>query len=364
MLKVLYLSSNPSPYRVDFFNQLSDVCDLTVVYEKRKLKHRHEKWINNEQIRFKEIYLKSFLKSSLCLSIIPYLNKSYDVIVIGGYSTLTGMLAIQYLTLRKIPFILNTDGGLLKDENKILFFIKKYFISSAELWLSTGDITTEYLLHYGAKEERIYFYPFTSIKTSDIIQDVILPDEKKIIKSKLNIKSEKVILAVGQFIHRKGFDILIKAIRRLPDNYGIYIVGGKATDEYLEMKNKYSLENLYFIDFMEKEKLDKYYLAADLFVFPTREDIWGLVINEAMANGLPIITTKRCGAGLEMVENRVNGFIVEVEDENEVIDKIITILEDEDLRISMAKASLKKIQKYTIENMARTHLAIFNENIK
>lgn len=50
--------------------------------------------------------------------------------------------------------------------------------------------------------------------------------------------------------------------------------------------------------------MDKYYKAADLFVLPTREDIWGLVINEAMAYGLPIITTDKCVAGVQLLNNQ------------------------------------------------------------
>lgn len=54
-------------------------------------------------------------------------------------------------------------------------------------------------------------------------------------------------------------------------------------------------------------------MAADIFVHPTREDIWGLVVNEAMAKGLPVITTDRCVAGLELIKNESVGRIVPVE---------------------------------------------------
>ena len=56
---------------------------------------------------------------------------------------------------------------------------------------------------------------------------------------------------------------------------------------------------------------------------PTREDIWGLVINEALAAGLPVITTNRCGAGLELIKNNENGFLVNVEDIDELYEKIL-----------------------------------------
>ena len=57
------------------------------------------------------------------------------------------------------------------------------------------------------------------------------------------------------------------------------------------------LTNVHFVGFKTKEQLEDYYRAADLFVLPTREDIWGLVVAEAMAYGLGVITTNRCNAG-------------------------------------------------------------------
>lgn len=79
------------------------------------------------------------------------------------------------------------------------------------------------------------------------------------------------------------------------------------------MKKKLKLTNVHFIDFMPKKELADYYRAADIFVLPTREDIWGLVINEAMAYGLPVVTTEKCVAGVEMVCEGHNGYIVPVE---------------------------------------------------
>ena len=57
------------------------------------------------------------------------------------------------------------------------------------------------------------------------------------------------------------------------------------------MIRKFKCKNVYFIEFKKSEELNEYYKAADIFVHPTREDIWGLVVNEAMAKGLPVVTT-------------------------------------------------------------------------
>ena len=105
-----------------------------------------------------------------------------------------------------------------------------------------------------------------------------------------------------------------------------------------------------------------YYKAADLFVFPTREDIWGLVVNEAMANGLPIITTNKCVAGLELVKEGENGYIVPVEDEEALYQKIILLLSDDDKQELFANNSLRNIRKYSVEAMAVAHMkALYGE---
>src|SRR5699024_5061815 len=102
-----------------------------------------------------------------------------------------------------------------------------------------------------------------------------------------------------------------------------------------------------------KEELNEYYKASDLFVLPTREDIWGLVINEAMANGLPVITTTSCVAGIEMIEEGINGYLVPKDDVEEIIENVNKILNSDTLKQNMSLNSLEKAKEYTIENMAK-----------
>ena len=120
-----------------------------------------------------------------------------------------------------------------------------------------------------------------------------------------------------------------------------------------------SLHQCFITDIMNKMKQT----SADLFVLPTREDIWGLVINEAMSNGLPIISTNRCIAGLELVKDGENGFIVPVDDVDALSQKIETILSNEQILETMGKKSLEKIKDYTFEQMAKRHMEIFQSKI-
>ncbi|KAA0548462.1 glycosyltransferase family 4 protein [Bacillus sp. BGMRC 2118] len=366
-IKVLFLANIPSPYRVAFFNELGEKCDLTVLFERKTSDERELTWYNNDFSNFRAVFLEGIKvnkNNALCFNVIRYLKKNlYDFIIVGGYATPTGTLAINYMKLKNIPFAINADGGIInKNERLYKKVIKKLLISSADFWLSTSKTTNNYFEYYGADLNKTHQYPFTTLKQIDLVKAPINKLAKNDLRKKLNIKEEKVILSVGQFIHRKGFDVLLNACSILPREYGIYIVGGEPPDEYVKLKKKLELNNVHFVGFKSKEDLKEYYMASDLFVLPTREDIWGLVINEAMAYGLPIITTEKCVAGLELVKDYENGFIIPVDDSSNLAKKITEIIEDDNLQEKMRNNSLIKIKKYTIENMAAETLIIF-ENL-
>lgn len=363
-MKVLITTNIPSPYRVDFFNELGNSVDLTVLYERKYARDRDKVWLDESARNFNAVFLKGINigdENALSRGIMKYLrDRQYDLIILGGYSTPSGILSIKYMQLLKRPFVLDCDGGIINQgESPIKYACKKSLISSASWWTSTGDLTTRYLVHYGADIDHIFVYPFTSIKKSDVLENASDESIRSHFRRELEISEDKVILSVGQFIHRKGYDILLKACKDLDKSYGIYIVGGKPTAEYIELKDKYGLSNVHFVGFKTKSELAKYYKAADLFVLPTREDIWGLVINEAMAYGLPVITTKNCVAGLEMVVDGENGYLVPVEDAEALEEKIKAVMLNDQERSRMAGNNIIKARDFTIENMTVRYVEIF-----
>lgn len=363
MKKVLFLTNYATPYRADFFNEIGKFCNVTVLFTDsiKGQKHRSPNWFANQQYsNFKYIQLGKKLgckKKYVYLDVFKFLNKNYDHIIICGYSTLTTMLAIEYLKLKKIPFYLEVDGGLIRKDSKLKFLFKKYFISAASAWFSSGKETTKYLIHYGADKNKIIEYPFSSLWQKDILQQVVSPEYKQILRKHLNIREDKIVISVGRFSYKrgygKGYDILMKASEVLSKDIGVYIIGDSPTEEFINWKRDKNLTQVHFVGFQSKEELKEWYQAADVFVLPTREDIWGLVINEAMAQGLPIITTNKCVAGLELVKNDVNGYIVPVGKVQKLADSIIKVfMQDYE---SMGKKSLELIQQYTIENMVKKH---------
>ncbi len=356
-MKILWLTNIPSPYRVDFFNELGKYCDLTVLFEKKASDERDDSWKAFNADNFQEVYLKGKsigVAEAFCPGVIKFLNCAYDHIVVTNFSDLTGMFAIAVLRAKKIPYIIESDGGFAGTGCGVKERIKRWLLSGAKLYFSTAIEHDKYYLTYGAKPEEIVRYPFTSLHKEDILTKPVSHLEKIALREKLGMKEEKIILSVGQFIHRKGYDILFKALCKLDSSIGCYILGGKPTEEYVQMIKELNLTNVHFIDFKLKNELNEYYRAADLFVHPTREDIWGLVINEAMAQGLPIVTTERCVAGLELIKNAFVGCIVPVED----VEKLAEAIEEEVKNISNERscAILQTIQGYTVEQMADIHM--------
>ena len=363
-MKILFLTNIPSPYRVDFFNELGKLCDLTVLFEKQIAQDREIQWFEEKATSYRAVFLHGIpvgSDSSLCFPVLKYLREEWDIIIVGGYSTPTGLLAVQYLNTKKIPFILNCDGGTTKQESKLQYKIKKHFISSAVGWLSPGETTDTYLLHYGADSRYIFRYHFTSVRQDKILDKPLSVEEKSLWKKQLSITENRAIISVGRFIESKGFDILLDACRKFDREIGIYIIGGKATPEYKQYVDQHHLTHVHFIEFKTKSELAPYYIAADLFVLPTRKDVWGLVINEAMSFGVPVITTDQCVAGLELIKNGQNGYIVPSNDPMALSEKIIEVLNDYALTRKMMYNNLYKISEYTIEKMAQQHMEIFKQ---
>lgn len=362
MKKVLFVTNLPAPYKITYFNRLSEQVDLTVIYERENAADRDSKWKSTEGHHFHEIWLhgkKIGNEASFAPEIVSHIKKNkYDVILMNGYSSPTMMMTIAYMRLKHIKFGIICDGMLPKQDSYLSDKLKQFLISSADFWMSSGKVTSQQLEKYGADSGRIFLYPFSSLTEDDLSDALtIRKKDKNYLRSKLGMSENKIILSVGRFTYDagygKGYDTLLKVAGKLKDqNIGIYIVGDEPTEEFLNWKREEKLARVHFIGFKSKDNLAEYYAASDLFVLLTRGDVWGLVINEAMMFGLPVITTDACVAGVELVKDNRNGFIVPVDSVKETTEKIEFIFEDEERLCTFGRNSLNTIQWYTTENMA------------
>lgn len=396
-MKVFYHTNIPSPYRIDFLNELGKSCQLTAAFEGTSARDREASWFTGKAEHFTPIFMKGRQTGDeqyLCPEILGLLRQGWDKIILSGYSSPTVMLAIEYLRLRRIPFYMELDGGMVQQEGRLKYLVKRHFASAAAGWFSSGQATTNFITHYGADPARCYSYPFSSLLEKDLVRAVQLRPEdipdldapaaplpedcldairekwsekdylarreqlRRIARKRLGMGSGQIAVSVGQIIPRKGHDILIRAAAGLPCE--LYIIGGEATPELQGLLGELGMDNVHFVPFVDKKTLQRYYQAADLFVLATRFDIWGLVINEAMAQGLPVITTNQCVAGVELVEQGQNGFLVNAEDVAALAEKMNRLLSDPALQRQFGQRSYRKMMDYTIEKMARRHFEILS----
>mgnify|MGYP002672915709 CR=1 FL=1 len=364
--KVLFLTNIPSPYRVDFFNDLGKYVDLTVLFEIETSTERDASWGNYRFNNFKGIVLRGIrtgIDRAFCPDVVRYLNGKYDMVIIGNLASLTGLLAARWLKKHRIAYAYEGDGGIVKQKTGMKAWWKRYIIKDAICCFSTTRAFDEYCTAYGANPGKIVRYPLSSVWEQDVLPCILSQKEKSQLKQKLNIIEKYAIISVGRIIHLKGFDVLLKAYARLQDpEWGLYIVGGDCSKELAEIIREYRINNVHFINFVLPDELKEYYKASDLFILPTRYDPWGLVVHEAMAQGLPIITTFECGAGTEMVKDDINGFLYPCEDVELLAARAGKLMADHEKRIKNGEESLRIAHEFTIEKMTQAHMRVIGEN--
>lgn len=361
-MKVLFITNIPNPYRNDFYNELGKYVELTVVYEAMGASNQGIRfnWDNGQVHNYRAIFLNEgdIDEKKLDKQIFRYISRDYNYIFVTNYAYRTEMAAITFLKVHHIPYVMEIDGGVIRNENVIKRLLKRFLISKASAYFSPSAETDKFLLHHGANKNRINRHPFTSLHKSQILEKLPSKEEKTTIRRKLGIVGDNVILGVGQLIHRKGWDVLLNIAKDIDGD--VYILGdGELRKQYEQIILDKQITNVHLMGFQSNEVTSLYYMAADVFVLPTREDIWGLVINEAMAYGLPVVTTDKCNAGLELIQNGINGFVIKKDSEKELMEAVTRALSE---RTTLGTLALHEIKGYTIESMALTHVNFFQRN--
>lgn len=366
MKKVIFCVNIPSPYRVDFFNELGKYCDLTVCYERRSSSERDDKWKGAGALTYNEVMLDSKpveVDRTIGLGLCNYLRKhKSDILVFGNSFSPSGLLAIIWCRLCHREYYLESDGGFFKRARFPKNLIKRFIRKGSVGYFETCEESLRALWEAGYPKEKIFIYPFSSVSEKDICNVSGVTEETvQGYKKSLQIPERKMVLAVGQFIHRKGFDVLIDAFSKMTTkDVGLYIIGGNPTEEYLIQVGSLGLKNVHFSGFKSKSELAEYYKACDVVAFPTREDIWGLITNEAMSYGKPVVATDRCNSALEMIDNGTNGYVVPVGNSDALAEKIDVVLTDGIDKY--ATDCIATAHRYTIETMVAAHLKVWNIN--
>ena len=335
--KVLYITNIQVPYRVRFFNQLSRCCDLTVLYERSKSDSRNEIWSKSFKDDYKKIFLdgkKIGEESSFSFKILKYIFAKYDVIIIGCPESRVQRFAIIFMKLFRIKYIINMDGeSFLKDEG-IKNKIKILLLRGAEKYIVAGEKCAKTLSSLISVSERnIIPYYFSSLSNAEI-RDASSNNEKR----------EDYILIVGQYLPYKGLDIAVKIARSMPMQKFKFVGTGAKTGLFIEECDLSSCKNIEVVPFLQKKELNDEYKKCKCLIFPSRQECWGLVINEAAAFGTPIISTYGSGAAIEFLND---DYLAVPDNIDDIKSKLVDILNKDNMEYS--KYLMDKSKKYSIE---------------
>ena len=352
MIRIGILTNIPTPYRKGMWAEYATIPGISIdIYYCRDTEHDRN-WRFEKAKNVNEYFLRGFSfkgKFHVNLEIIPLIKK-YDLWVIGGYALPTMQLAMCLCLLLKIPYVIMFDGvnpdQIVKKERIMKRLLKGFFLRHQFACLANGKVGKLYMKKFGIPVNKIY-NQYLTIDVNYFLQKRENKSQyRKEIRVKYDIEEDAIVLIyVGRLIKSKGVQDIIKAasiLRQRGYKIHVLIVGSGAYEEELKKlanENKY----IHFLGFIEYEILYKYYYASDIFIFPTYNDPWGLVVNEAMACGLPIITTTSCGAYMDLVED--NGVVYRAGDIDELVQSIELVLR-KNLKILGLK-SMELIKNYT-----------------
>lgn len=352
-MKILFVFNHPAPYKVNLLNKLAAHHEIDVVFERKQNSNRPKDFYYNEKYHFNYTFIKGiYLGEENCFSfelkdIIKKNHDNYDLIIMNGYSTIAEILAIKYMIKHKIPYALYINGGIIKNDSKSKFNLKKKLISNASCYFSPSNKASEYLIHYGANPKVIHHYTYSTIYKGEIYLD----------KIQKNITSLKDInfVTFGQFIPRKNNMQLLELCKKYSLNLTL-IGSGVEETKYKEFIKNNEIDHLVTIkQFLRHSDLLKELRNYDCFITFSKEDIYGHMINEALSQGLPTICSNKIVSAYKLI-NKNSGMMIDIESESEIKSALDYIVNNYNNFNCQAVS-----EQNTIEAMVESHLTILKE---
>ncbi len=345
MRKILYITNIEVPYKVKFFNMLAKKTDLTVLYERHTSANRDSTWSQSEKSNYKKEYLDGITignENGFSLSLFKYLNRQYDEIIISCINSPVQIIAILYMKIRRISYILSFDGEFFLSDKGFKSFVKKRIITGASKYLAAGETSAKNISKI-VNSENVYPYYFGSYT-----------DEENVSHQKKDYDRENYVLVVGQYFDYKGLDTAVK-IAKLDKNIKYKFIGmGNRTALFCENEKIDTCSNIEVIPFLSFDDLNKEYEKAGVLLLPSKKECWGLVINEAASFGTPIVSTYGSGAAVEFLTGMNESYLFAPNDVEGMYKGIIKILNSDNTDYS--NELKEKSRKYSIEKMVQVHI--------
>jgi 1,2-diacylglycerol 3-alpha-glucosyltransferase len=365
--RLVILTEIISPYRIPVFNVLAQRAelDLHVIFLAETDETLRQWRVYKNEIRFSHQVLPSWRwragKSSFLINrgLWSALNQlSPQVVICGGYSYAASWEALLWARRHQVEFVLWSESNSqdARRGRAWVEHLKAYFLRHCDRFVVPGKASFDYLRSLGS--------PAASILTApNAVDNRFFATQAEATRARATEFREKLklplrfILFVGRLVPEKGVFDLLEAYARLESGLrsevGLVFAGnGVCRQELAQRAKRISPGLVCFPGFAHREDLAGLYALAETLVLPTHTDTWGLVVNEAMACGLPIIVSSVAGCSSDLVEDGWNGYVVPPRDAGRLSVAIDVLLRRPELKQPMTAHCQERIRDYSPEACA------------
>jgi glycosyltransferase involved in cell wall biosynthesis len=283
---------------------------------------------------------------------------NYDGLWLHGYNYAANLIAFAAAKSIGIPVFFRGETHLkLKRSainNLIHRMLTKLFFKLVDAFLSIGSENKKYYQALGVEERKIFHVPYTVDNERFMHISKLSEEERKNIRNEYKLQANiPVILYASKFMKRKHPEEVLKAASVLGSRghkFTVFMVGsGEMDEELISMTDQLNLTNVVFGGFINQTMLPKVYAVSDIFVLPSENEPWGLIVNEVMCAGKPVIVGSEVGCVADLVMHGVNGYQIEVGQTSQLVDALEKLLEEPERRSEMGRKSLEIMNNWNYE---------------
>ena len=364
--RVAIVAPGLAPYRIPVLNRLNDLPGVSITV---LLGHTHASkdyvpyiW-NFPYLQFQSFdvpYDNGLVGDTRLVTspgLLAHIARSpYDLVVALGWTMPNTFLVWMLRKWTGRPVALWDDSiphPPSAFKQRIMPFIKRY-IGSFDSYLLASSWSMDYFASLGAARARMVHFPLVTDNDFFARGAATLRAQRHALKQGFNIQTSHVILFVGRFIPVKGIPILFEAFERVAaqnEDVSLLLVGRGSLEEEMCARREASSarERIFIQPFASQQDLPKFYAVADLFVLPSFYETFGAVVVEAMASGLPVVTTSSVGAAADLVRDGENGRVVKPGDSDALASAISQILNNDALRQQMSTCASSRVSNWNID---------------
>jgi L-malate glycosyltransferase len=271
----------------------------------------------------------------------------------------TGPLGVKISKKFDIPNILSLHGGDIYDPSKKNSPHKKwYFRNTVRFVMENSDYVVAQSSNTKENAEK-YYSPKKKISIIPLAYENIKFKSKT--RKQLGLNARKIYLSsVGRVVKRKGYDFLIRSLAKTRNKNVVCLIMGNGPEKenLRELTRELKIEKqVKFLGFVSEEEKMQYLSNSDMYVLSSMHEGFGIVLQEAMQVGLPIISTNY-GGQTDFVKEGENGYLVKFGDENGLTEALNKLLKNGTLRNKMSKKNKRGIKEFDLKKIAKKYLGI------